>query len=142
MEARDLVAKTRAAAGDRLDDEQQRKLLKLDARIAIADGKGEEAARVLEEVVSLDPLDGDALILLGQHYQRAGDLERALVYYERAGNVEAFEAPAKARQGQVLAAQGKYDTALPLLKRARDLKPSDQLALYIEQVERLARTAR
>lgn len=141
-EAGGLVARLRAVAGDRLGAEENRKLLKLDARIAVADGNGEQAARVLEELVSLDPLDGEALLLLGQHHQRTGDLERALVYFERAAGIEAFEGPAKARQGQVLAAQGKYDAALPLLKRAQAIKPTDQLALYLAQVERLARTAR
>ena len=140
-EARTLTAKVREAAGDGLDDERKRRLLKVDARISLAQGKGDQAAPVLEEVVALDPLDGDALILLGQHYQKTGDLDRALVHFERAANIETFEAPAKARQGQILAAQGKYDAALPLLKRALELKPSDSLRLYLEQVERLARTA-
>lgn len=141
-EAALLLTKLREVAGDTLDEDSRRALLKLDARIAIAAGKGEEASRVLEEVVTLDPLDGDALMLLGQHYQRAGDLDRALLYYERAGSVEAFEAQAKMRQGQLLASQGKYDKALPLLKRSMELKPTEQLRLYIEQVERLARTGR
>ncbi len=141
-EARELIGTIRKVSSERLDDEQRAKLRRLEARIAIADGQTDEAAVVLEELVALDPLDGDALLLLGQHYQREGDPDRALICYERAAGLDDFEAPAKARLGQILAGQGKYREALPLLQRARELKPTDQLTLYIEQVERLARGTR
>ncbi len=138
-EARALAAKVRTAFGERLDEGERRKLLKTEARIAAAAGDGEQAAKVLEDVVALDPLDGDALVLLGQHYARAGNPEKATVYLERAANLDAFEAPAKMRLGQLLVNQGKYQQALPLLKRAQELKPTEEIARYIEQVERLAR---
>lgn len=141
-EAQAVSVKIRAAFGDRLTDADKRRLLKLDARVAAASGDSGESARVLEEIVALDPFDGDALILLGQHYARSGDPERARVLYERAANVEAFEGPAKMRLGQLLVQQGKYDEALPLLKRAQEIKPQEEIARYIDQVERVARSRR
>ena len=47
---------------------------------------GIEAAAVLEQIVALDPLDGEALILLGQHYARIEQPERAIFYYEGKDN--------------------------------------------------------
>jgi Flp pilus assembly protein TadD len=108
----------------------------------VAEGKGEEAVTILEEVVALDPLDGDALILLGQHYSRTGDPERAILYYERAEGVEGTEAVARVRHAEVLVAQARYDDAVPLLKRAQEIQPREDVGRYLEQVERIARSRR
>ena len=77
---------------------------------------------------------------LGQHYEREGDRERAIFYYERAMNIEDFEADATLRKAQVLVADSKYTEAVPLLKRAQELDPRDNVARYLEQVERIARS--
>lgn len=142
-----VQAKTVLAAIDQQlaaqsSDEDRRKALKLRARLALADGDGAEAVKVMEQVVAQDPLDGDALMLIGGHYAKQGDPDRALIYFERAANLEAFEAQAKARQAQVLVQKAKYSEALPLLKRSQEIKPSEEIARYIEQVERLARAKR
>jgi tetratricopeptide (TPR) repeat protein len=141
-EARTVGTTLRERLGSRVSTDEQRALLKLEARMAVAEGKEGEAVRVLEEVVALDPLDGEALLLLGQHEAKAGDTERALLYYERAGNVDRFAAPARLRAAQLLASQGKYPEAVTLLKRAQELDPKDEVARYLEQVERAARAAR
>ncbi len=139
-EARELSANVRSIYFGRLPEEDAQKLLKLEARIAVAEGNGGEAVVILEEVVAKNPLDGDALMLLGQHYARTGEPEKALVYFERAANLEQYEATAKLRQAQVLVGQGKYQEALPLLRRAQEIKPSEDVARYLEQVERLVRS--
>ena len=95
---------------------------------------------VLEKIVELDPLDGEALILLGQHAARNDDLEKAIFYYERAENLEKFEADAKVRHAQLLVKHGKYDEALPLLRRAQQINPRENVQKYVEQVERIAKT--
>lgn len=120
-------------------DVQRKRMLKLEARLAAARNEaGEEQTRILEEIVRLDPLDGDALILLGQHYAE-GDMEKAVFYFERAEGIEKHEAEARLRHGQLLVRNGKYQDALPLLKRAQEMKPRDDVQRYIEQVERAAR---
>lgn len=139
-ETRDLIEKIEANAGEQLSSDKRKDLLKLQARIAVADGAGEEEARVLKEIVELDPLDGEALILLGQHSNRHGDPEQAIFYYERAASLEAFEADAKVRHAQLLVGLGKYDEALPLLRRAQQIKPRENIQRYLEQVERVAKT--
>jgi tetratricopeptide (TPR) repeat protein len=138
-QARGLLAKLRETTKGQLDEADTKRLLRLDARLAVADGTGGDAIKVLEEIVALDPLDGEALMLLGQHYAKDSAIDRAIFYYERAESLEPFEADAKVRHAQLLVAQSKYREAVPLLKRAQDLKPRDEVARYLEQVERIAR---
>lgn len=138
-ETRQLIEHIEHLHGDRLASEDRKDLLKLRARLAVAEGSGEEEVRVLEEIVTLDPLDGEALILLGQHSNRTGDPEKAVFYYERAAHIEKHEADAKVRHAQLLVGQGKYEEALPLLRRAQMIKPRDNIQEYLEQVERVAK---
>lgn len=104
--------------------------------------EGGKSVEIFEEVVKLDPLDGDALMQLAQHYAAAGEKERAILYYQRAAGIEAFEADASVKQAQVLASTGKVDLAIPLLKRAQQLKPRDGVAKYLEELERYQKNRR
>jgi tetratricopeptide (TPR) repeat protein len=141
-EAKQLLGRVKQAYGTGLDDDDRRKLLKLEARMAVADGEGADAVPVLEEIVALDPLDGEALILLGQHYARMSDPEKAIFYYERAESIEKFEADARVRHAQLLVEQARYEEAVPLLKRAQEIEPREDVARFLAQVERVARTQR
>lgn len=139
-ETRRLIEEIETRYAGRLEIEDRKDLLKLRARLAVADGSGDdEEVRVLKEIVELDPLDGEALILLGQHSGRTGDAEQAIFYFERAANIEKYEADAKVRHGQLLVQQGKYNEALPLLRRAQQVNPRDNIQEYLEQVERVAK---
>jgi len=139
-ETRTLVDRIEAAYGDELQDEDRVAVLELRARLAVAEGAGEEEVQVLEQIVALDPLDGEALILLGRHAARNGDSEQAVFYYERAANIEKFEADAKVAHAQLLVREGKYREALPMLERAQMLKPRDNVQQYLEQVERASKS--
>jgi tetratricopeptide (TPR) repeat protein len=130
-----------AAFGARLEDADKRKLLKLQARLSLASGAdSSESVAVLLEVISLDPLDGEALLLLGKHYARHNEPDRAIFYYERAAGLEACEAEAKVRHAQVLAGLSRYGEAIPLLRRSLQLKQREDIARYLEQIERLAKS--
>lgn len=137
-ECKRLVAGIEQTYGARLDDAGRMELLKLRARLAVAAGAGEEEVQLLEQIVQLDPLDGDALILLGQYHQRRGEVERAVLQFERAAAISAFEADAKVRHAHLLVGLGRYAEALPLLRRAQQVKPRDNVQQLLEQVERVA----
>ena len=134
-----LVDRIDARHADRLDDEQRKELLKTRARVAVARGADEEQARILERIVELDPTDGEALMLLAKHHQRAGEIEKAMFYYERAANVEGHEADAKVRHAQLLVRQDRYKDALKLLRAAQKIERRENVQTYLEQVERMAR---
>lgn len=139
-ETRRLVEHLEQRLKERLSPDARKDLLKLRARLAVAEGAGAEEARVLEEIVALDPFDGEALILLGQHSSRNGNPEKAIFYYERAAAIERFEADAKVRHAQVLIGQGQYEAALPLLRRAQQINPRDNVEEYLAQVERIVKS--
>lgn len=142
-QAKKVAAKIHETWKDRLGDVETRKLLKLEARVSIAEGGGAaETVSVLEELVRLDPLDGEALLLLGQHYVRSGEPDQAIFYFERAESLEAFEVNARVRHAQALVGLGRYADAVPLLRRAQELKPREDVARYLEQVERLSKSRR
>jgi cytochrome c-type biogenesis protein CcmH/NrfG len=142
-EAKKIASAMRRYMAKNLDPLDLRKLLKLEARFAMADGDGTpEMVALLEEIVKLDPLDGEALLLLGKHFTKKGEPERAIFFYERAAGIEAFEVEAKVKHAQILVGQSKCAEALPLLRRAQQQKPREEIARYIEQVERVARSQR
>ena len=142
-EARKLVESIRAAKGDSLEDGDRRKLLKLDSRLAMALGSGgEEAAGMLEEILKIDPLDGDALMLLAQHYGSHGQPDKAMLYYERAAGIEQFAANARVRHAQLFVSQSRYPEAIQLLRQAQEIKPREDVARYLEQVERISKSRR
>lgn len=139
-ETRRIIEQIETKYGDNLETELRKDLLKLKARLAVADGSDdEEEVRVLKQIVDLDPLDGEALILLGQHCGRTGDVEQAIFYFERAAGIEKYEADADVRHAQLLVQQGKYTEALPLLRHAQQITHRDNIQEYLEQVERVAK---
>ncbi len=139
--ARRVTAQIRETWGERMDDGERRKLLKLEARLSMAEGdSGTEVVAVLEEILTLDPLDGEALMLLGQHYSKVNEREKAILFYERAAGIGALEVDAKTRQAQLLVAMGRYADALPLLRRAQEVKPREAVARYLDQIERIAKS--
>ncbi len=122
-----------------LSDADKKQVLSLRASVAVAQGASAEEAAALQKLVELDPLDGNSLILLGKFHERAGNVEQAVFQFERAAGVAAFEAQAKLSHGQLLVRQGKFQDALPLLRRAVELQPKEAWQKYLEQVEGAAR---
>jgi tetratricopeptide (TPR) repeat protein len=137
-----ILARIQERFGESLPDDLKSRRLKLQARIAATSGSGEESARILEEILALNPLDGEALMLLAQQCAKTGNVEKAAFYLERAEGLEVFEADARVRHAQLLVRQSKFTEALPLLKRAQEIKPREDVASYLEQVERAARSQR
>ncbi len=139
-DSRTLLDTIKRQYAGQVDDDGRRRILKLEARIALAGGDSGAAVAALEEAVAIDPLDGEALMLLGQHYGKHDDPEKAIFFYERAESLEAYEADARVRHAQILVNQARPAEAVPLLKRAQEIKPREEIARYLEQVERAARS--
>lgn len=139
--SRDLLQKVQAGKA-KLTPEDSRRVMKLEAKIGMAEGKEKEAIEILTKVAEQDPLDGETLLLLGGYYQKESNNEKAAFYFETAGGIEAFEADAKVRLAQLYAGMGKYAEAIPLLKRAQDIKPRDSVAKFLEDLERFMKNRR
>ena len=132
-----LISKIEEAYSGSIEDKDLTALLRLRARLALAEGSDDKQAEILAEVVKLDPLDGEALILLGQHHTRMQEWAEAINYFERAANIEGFEADAKVRHAQALVLSDRPAQALPLLRQAQQIKPRESVQQYLEAVERM-----
>jgi Flp pilus assembly protein TadD len=124
-EASSLIQQARAATKGKLAPADEARLLKLEARLAVNAGKAGDAVPILQRVVELNPMDGGALMLLGQHYMDAKDDLKATNYFERAA--------------QIQISAGKLTDALPLLKRSNEIKARDSVAKLIADIERVVR---
>jgi tetratricopeptide (TPR) repeat protein len=134
-EARALFAKIREVHASRLTDEEEMRLLKLEARVAMSSGAGEDGIQTLEEIIRRNPMDGEALLLAGDYYARNDQREKAEFRYATAANIEAHRAEAWVKHAQLLVRVRKYPEALDLLRRAQRLRPRDTVQRYLERVE-------
>ena len=134
-----LIARLQDRLAERISDKQRTDMDKVSVRIAVAQGAQDEVVAILENIVARDPLDGEALILLGQNYARAEEYEKAIFQYERAEALEDFKADALLSHAQLLVRQRKYAEALPLLRSAQRIDERSAVQDFLEQVERAAR---
>ncbi|MBN1833390.1 MAG: tetratricopeptide repeat protein, partial [Deltaproteobacteria bacterium] len=139
-EAEQLVQKIKEIYSGSLSNEQKVELLSLEARIALNRGADEKQAELLQEIVQINPLDGEALILLGQHFSQKNNPEKAVFFYERAEAIEAVEAKAKIRHAQVLVQGSNYQEAIPLLESALRIEHRSEVEEYLTQVKAAAKS--
>jgi tetratricopeptide (TPR) repeat protein len=139
-EAHQLVRQIRKTFSNELNDKQNVELLRLEARIALKKGADEKQSALLQEIVRIDPMDGEALILLGQYFARKNDPEKAVFYYERAESIEAVEAKAKIRHAQLLVQESRYQEAIPLLESALRIEHRSEVTEYLRQVKAAAKS--
>jgi len=140
-EATRLAKAARLRAGEGLEGERRVRLLNLEAQLALARGAQEEAAAKLEEVVAAEPLNGRALMLLADYEWRRGNYEQAAFYFERARKVDEYRVDALVEQARMRVEQGKYGAAAELLREAQLARPRENVAEFLEAVERTARLA-
>ena len=118
-------------------------LLRLKSRIAFAEGNTSEAASALESLLEQNPIDGETLILLGDHYAADKDQqERAALLYERASRVEGFAARAMVQQAIMLVRRNQFEKAVLLLKNAQALDPKPNVADYLGRLSRIVAAAK
>ena len=150
-----LIGDMRVRFGDSLNKEQSMKLLTIEAGLASARGDEDTARQSLEQIVEQDATQAGALIELARiYYKQArklriemapGDtdaeieiselVQRAILKLEQAARHQDFRLEALTEHGQLLVNETQYAKALPLLRRAYDIKPGTNLQSYIKRVE-------
>ncbi|WOO42740.1 tetratricopeptide repeat protein [Rubellicoccus peritrichatus] len=118
------------------------KLLNLEAKIAKQQNKVDRSAEILEEIIEEDPLNGEALIQLAEYHVDKDEVEKAQFIFERAQNIEGFEAQALLSHAQLMVKNSDYVEAVNLLNRSLAIKPSKAVEDYRDRVERAARSLR
>jgi tetratricopeptide (TPR) repeat protein len=140
VEAGQLFARIRQAS-PALPASDELKLLKLESKLAMSTGAGDTAIKTLEQIITKDPLDGEALLLAGDYYGKHGEKEKAELRYQTAATLEGYEAEAMVKQAQLLVRSQKYPQAVDLLKKAQKIKNRENVQRYLERVEQLARNS-
>ncbi len=153
--AEQLINDIRASYDNSLNAEQLMKLLTIEAGLASVRGDEAAARQTLEEIVKQDATQAGALIELARiYYKQARNLrskmtpndaevetqiselvQRAILKLEQAARHQDFRLDALTEHGQLLVNETQYAKALPLLKRAYDIKPGTNLQRYIKRVE-------
>ena len=126
-----------------LSNKEQITFLGIKGEMLINSGRAEEASEILNQLISRDPNNADAIMTLAVYHERKSEFEKAAFLYERATknrdldvSAEAYLAYAQMRVGQKM-----YDKALPLLRSYLDLKRNTRVERYLESVERAAAQA-
>lgn len=131
-EALDVIS--RVDADYDLTDAEEVSVLNLRAEIALAQGDDAEAARILEDVVAVEPLNGSALLLLADYHARQGDFEEATFFYERARSLTEFRPDALVQQARMEVQRRNYGEAVQLLQEAQSIRPRTNVENYLNAV--------
>ena len=111
----------------------------LQAKVARAQGRPRDAARLLEAVVERDGTRGEALLELARYHRDQGSDERALLMLERARNLEDFEYAALLEQAQFQVSAREYAEAAGLLRQAIAIRSEPRVERFLARVEEAAR---
>jgi tetratricopeptide (TPR) repeat protein len=133
-EAEELIADLESRYGDSFSEKETREVLNLRAQLSLALGQDEEAAAILEQVLEQDPLNGNALMLLGDYNQNLGDAETAIYYYERALSLSDFQRDAQLQLARIFVRQKEYLKAIRQLEAALDLEYSANVSDFLDAV--------
>lgn len=139
-EATTVIADIRSSFGEKLDSAQKLSILRLEAQIALATGKGAKVIPILEELIERDPLDGQALLLLAEFNSGEGTVDgynRADMFYGRATKVREWEVRALISWARSYVARELFGKAIPKLERAQTIDPQDHIGRYLEQVRKV-----
>jgi cytochrome c-type biogenesis protein CcmH/NrfG len=102
-------------------------------------GRLEEARRVFEDLVGMEPRDSFPHTMLGTIYLALGDQDRALALFEAALQIDPSELSALVYRGEIRLNQGKTKPALVDLNRAVSLGLGDDP--FVDRARRLIRMA-
>ena len=136
-----MFEKLHETYGSTLNEEDLNKLQRLEAQVALGNGNGDRAIGMLEDIISRNPLDAEALLLAGDYYARNNQPEKADFRYQTASNVESFRAEAWVKQAELRVQARDYLEAAELLRKAQKLRPRDHTQRYLEKVELAAARA-
>jgi tetratricopeptide (TPR) repeat protein len=123
---------------NRLSGPDKLELYNLQSEIYLATGEQDKAAETLENILTEDPMNGQALLNLASYYWNEGEYEEAEIMFARAEKLEDYEVPALVDHARMLVDQRKFDEAAELLRRVMILDPQDRIASYLDAVERAA----
>ena len=137
-----LIAATRSTIGQQLSPAEKTALLNFEAQVALGTNNDARAANILKDVVAADPLNGQALLLLANYYNKQNLREEATLYYERAQDVKDTEVEALIQHARMLVREREFAEAAKLLNRAQSIQPQSNVEAFLVKIESAARSMR
>ncbi|MGZ0657177.1 tetratricopeptide repeat protein [Coraliomargarita sp. W4R53] len=125
-----------------LSPKDQSTFLTLQAQSAIGLGETEQASTILEALVAEDPMNGQALLTLGNLQRELDRIEDAAFSYEQAAQVEETRIDALVQHARMLIAIRDYSPAVTLLQRVVLLEPGPRYEDFLERVQSANRASK
>jgi uncharacterized protein HemY len=107
-----------------------------------ATGKDQSAQKILEEIVRVHPLEGAALLMLGQIAWKQKEYAKASLRFERSAKDSDYEVRALIEHARMMVSQNQYEKASTLLERAQSIDPQPQVAKYLQSINNLLASSR
>lgn len=127
---------TTLAAAD-ADKDLVSRLTRGRALIELESGDAEAGAKLVEEWLARDPLDGQSLILLARFREEKSRIEEAVMLLEQAERLPAHAADAHLAHGRLLVGERDYAAAVEQLEKSYELDPLESVGTYLEAVREL-----
>jgi tetratricopeptide (TPR) repeat protein len=116
----------------------QSKLLTREADVRLHDGQRSAAGAALEDAISVDPNNGEALMALAQFYYEDRDNERAELMYQRAGTFDTYRENSLISRAQLAIEVEDFERAIQLLRDVVSANPARaDLRRNIESLQNL-----
>lgn len=129
------------ASGLELPSNLKIDVLNIKSQIYLNTNREAESAKLLQELIDMDPNNGKALILLANYNWRQDQFEKAAFLFERAAKIDEYAAEAYLDYGQMRADQGKFSEAAEMIREHLRIKSSGNVQRYLESLERAAAQA-
>ncbi|WPJ94596.1 tetratricopeptide repeat protein [Coraliomargarita algicola] len=140
-EASTYLDKTKSRL-DSLSPKEQSTFLTLQAQAAMGLGETEQASTILEALVAEDPMNGQALLTLGNLQRELDRIEDAAFSYEQAAQVEETRVDALVQHARMLISLRDYSPAVTLLQRVVLLEPGPRYEDFLERVQSANRASK
>ena len=108
------------------------------AVLELESGDTAAGAKLVEDWIRREPLDGLALLLLARFREEAGQTIEAAMLLEQAARIPKSAAAAHLAHGRLLVAAGDYQSALEHLEKSQELNPTESLARYVTAIRDLS----
>ncbi len=122
--------------------EDRKEILLLQAEVLKSTGKKEESVKLLREIVEANPLQGKALIMLGQAAWENQNHVEASLYFERAAKTKEWEVQALTEHARMLVSTRDYDQAIRYLQEVQVLDPQPRIDRYLKSIQNLVISSR
>jgi tetratricopeptide (TPR) repeat protein len=100
--------------------------LTVEASQLIRDGRQSEAQAKLSEVLKLNPNSWDATYYMGFSYEQIGDLQKALIWYQKAEPLDQNRHEAVLGVARIYYKLKDYKNAIPIMERLSEKHPATE----------------